>query len=401
MTMQNEDFPIVVIGCNGMEPAPDGRSALAAAEVVVAGPRLLALAPTHAETVAVDARIRERMPAIAETARRRRTVVLASGDPLYCGIGGTLARCCPPERLRFVPAPTAFQALFARLGQPWEGALLWSVHGVEGGLPWRRLLQAPLAAVYGDARRTARALAAELLAHFPEASARPAAAGCDLGLAGERVARGTLAEIAQDEAADASLSVLALLPWEGACPEIPLGLPDGGYEHYRNMITHPEVRAVALAKLRLRPGVMWDIGAGSGAVGIEAAGVCPGLVVHAVEKDAERCIQARANAAAAGAAVSVHEGDAMALVDTLPPPDRVFLGGGGPALLEACFARLRPGGVLVMTGVLLETIAAMQTALPEARQEFLQLAVSRAKALGGGEMLAAENPIALAVWVKG
>ena len=238
--------------------------------------------------------------------------------------------------------------------------------------------------------------------NLPSASLRRAAAGCDLGLPGEAVLRGTLAEIAENPAASASLSVLAVLPDDSARPVLPLGLPDDSYAHHKNMITHPEIRAVVLSKLRLAPGVLWDLGAGSGSIGIEAAGLCPELQVFAVEKDAERAGHIAENIAREGLSnIQLRPGRAEELLDSLPTPNRIFIGGGGQELFEKAFEKLAPGGILVMTAVMLDTIAMMSRIQPGSRAEFLSIQVSRAEEiLPGASMLRGENPIAVGVWKK-
>ncbi|MBO4630623.1 MAG: precorrin-6Y C5,15-methyltransferase (decarboxylating) subunit CbiT, partial [Lentisphaeria bacterium] len=333
----------------------------------------------------------------------RRTVVLATGDPLYYGIGSTLLRFVSPERLNFHPAPTAFQRLFAELGQPWENVRLFSFHARKSPVPYRAVLNSSLSVIYGDPQRPAQKIASELIAAFPEAAERKAGAGCNLGLPDELILRGTLAEIADNPAAAASLSVLAVLPDDTEQPPLPLGLPDETYVHHKNMITHPEVRAVVLSKLRLAPGVLWDLGAGSGSVGIEAAGMCPGLQVFAIEKDVERVQHILKNIDKEGLTnIQVLQGKSEVLTAELPRPNRIFIGGGGKELLEAAFERLVPGGILVMTAVMLDTIAMMCHTLREHRQEFLTLQVSRAEEiLPGNSMIRAENPIAVGVWRKG
>ena len=392
---------IEVVGWdNGFSgPAAD---LLSQAELVIAAPRLLDLPqiPESAEKIPVDGKIMERLDELLNCGRR--TVVLATGDPLYYGIGSTLLRHVSADRLNFHPAPTAFQRLFARLGQPWEKVRLFSLHAKKTPVPFRSILSSPLAAVYGDAQRPAGKIAAELIAAFPAASGRLAAAGCNLGLTDETVIRGTLSEIAGNPAAGASLSVLALLPDESERPVLPLGLPDDSYAHHRNMITHPEIRSIVLAKLRLNSGVMWDLGAGSGSVGIEAAGLCPELQVYAVEKDVERYGQICENIAREGLTnIRAEQGHSEEWIDKLPVPDRIFIG-GGKDIFEAAYSRLAPGGLLVMTAVMLDTIALMSQIHPEARTEFLTVQISRAEEiLPGSSMLRAENPIAVGVWKKG
>ena len=376
------------------------------AQLVIGAPRLLELPqiPASAEKAAVDGKIVQRLPELL--ARELRTVVLATGDPLYYGIGSTLLRFVPAERLVFHPAPTAFQKLFARLGQPWEQVRLFSLHGRKDPVPYRAILSASLAAVYGDGLRPAQKIAAELVAAFPAAADRAAACGCNLGLPDEHVLRGSLSEIAADPAAGASLSVLALLPDDRTeKPCLPFGLPDDSYEHHRNMITHPEIRAIVLSKLRLAPGVLWDLGAGSGSVGIEAGGLCRGLAVYAVEKNPERFAELEANRlAAGGSAMRTFCGAFAEVAPLLPDPDRVFIGGGGAelaAIATEAFGRLKPGGLLAVSAVLLESAALLiGELLKKHRVEVLTLNVSRAEPLGDGALFRAENPITIAVYRK-
>ena len=142
--------------------------------------------------------------------------------------------------------------------------------------------------------------------------------------------------------------------------------------------------------------------AGSGSVGLEAASLCRELQVHSVEKDPLRYDQLVENISREGVPnITSHSVYIGELLDALPVPDRIFIGGGGRELLEACFERLRPGGVLVMTGIRVDTIARMSTVLEEFRKELLMISVSRAEKLAaGGSIFRADNPIAVAVYEK-
>lgn len=407
MTTPEGDFmkTIDVIGCSGNVFSREGADALNKAEIIVGSKRLLEEneLPGDAEKVIVDGSILGILPRLVTRSKTRKMVFLASGDPLYCGIGATLLRFVPPKRLRFYPGVTAFQQLFVALGQPWEKTRLFSLHARKKELPYREILRAPLCAVYGDAGRPAAKIAQELIQAFPAASRRPAAAGCNLSFPEEKVIRGTLSQIAKSAEATVSLSVLALLPEDNAAvPPLPLGLPDEHYSHFRNMITHPEIRAIVLSKLRLVPGVLWDLGAGSGSIGIEAGGLCSGLEVHAVEKDPERHRELRNNIEAEGIPnLAACLGNAEDLLDKLPPPNRIFIGGGGRELLEKSFEHLLPGGILVMTGVMVETVSLMGSTLTDYRTEFLTVNISRSMEITtGGFMFRAENPIAIAVYAR-
>ncbi len=395
---------IHVIGFNGTNMMQAGREALEEADVVVASKNLRAdiPVPESAERVPMNADTIASLPELLKKYKDKKVVFLTTGDPLYCGIGGTLSKKLSPEQLCIIPAPTAFQMLFARLGQPWVNAKLCSLHARKD-LPWRELLRCPLAAIYGDSIRHAGKLAEELIYVFPEARHRRAAVGCNLGLPDEEVITGTLEELAAEEDAYASLSVLALLPDpECAVPDFPLGLSDDHYHHYNNMITHPEVRAIVLSKLRPAPGIMWDLGAGSGSVGLEAAGLCPDLQVHSVEKDSERFEQLKINIDRERIEnITSYEDNAADLLDKLPRPNRIFIGGGTPDLIEKSFKLLAPGGRMVVTAVMLEKIGALNCILPEFRDELLTVNISRSRPIAtGGSMLQAENPITVGVFVK-
>ncbi len=399
---------IDIIGFDGRDWSAESLELLRNADLIAAGKRILAALPPElsARKIPLGGNLAAELESLLRQEPDARLVVAASGDPLCWGIGGTLRRMLPEGSYHVHPGTAAFQLLAARLGEPWEKWELFHCHGDDTPLPWRRILRAPGAVLYGDPRRTVRQLAAELLAAFPAAGARRAAAGCDLNTQAELVVRGTLAELAAGAVPDRALSTLLILPGEsGDTPCCALGQEDAAYLHSKQMITHPEVRAIVLSKLRLpASGVFWDLGAGSGSVGIEAAELAPELKVHSVEKNPERFAELAENIRRSGGnAFTAHCADATSLLDTLPAPDRVFIGGGGdalPALLTKSFEQLRPSGRLVATAVLVESAAVLATVLAPYRQELLTVNVSRAAALGEHHCFKAENPITVAVFVK-
>jgi precorrin-6Y C5,15-methyltransferase (decarboxylating) len=180
-----------------------------------------------------------------------------------------------------------------------------------------------------------------------------------------------------------------------------IGLPETAYTHARGQITKAEVRVLSLVRLALRPGdVVWDIGAGSGAVSIEAAGLCaPTGGVFAVERRAEQqaCIAQNIHQHG-GTNVELVTGEAPAALADLPAPDAVFVGGSGGRLepiLEACLRCLRPGGRLVLNLATLEGIA-VASAFCQAHGlafELIEVAIARATPLGEGTRLAPLNPV--------
>lgn len=401
----NDDGSVTLVSC-GMGPADltaRHREAVARAGVLAGGRRLLDWFPEFkGEKVVLGAHTAEAVDSLVARSAREQVAVLASGDSLFFGVGRLFAARLPACRLTVLPNVSGAQCALARLCVPWEDARFFTVHGREEPLPWRRILQAPVAVVYADKVRTPAAIASELIRHWPPARLRSAAFAADIGAPSEQCIARPLFELTEHLGGD--LTMLVLLPDETLRPPIALGEEDSAYAHEAGLITHPELRAVVLSKLRLRPGVLWDIGAGSGSVGVEAAGLCEGLSVFAVEKNEERCAHVAANAAAAGTAgVKVVRGQAPDILTGLPDPHAVFVGGGGvevAAIVEAAFRRLKPGGSLVASAVMLETRSRLLNCLPQHRAELVELDVRRAKPLGPGHGLEPGNAVALFVFRK-
>jgi precorrin-6Y C5,15-methyltransferase (decarboxylating) len=179
-----------------------------------------------------------------------------------------------------------------------------------------------------------------------------------------------------------------------------LGAPDEWYEHQQGMITKAEVRAVTLSKLRLETGsVLWDLGAGSGSVAIEASLWITSGRICAVEKNPERVAQIHRNCEAFGVSgVEVYQAMLPEGLEALPTPDRVFIGGGGRDLgkiIDASLARLQPGGILVVNTVLIGNVGAAIDAmtLGGLETDIVQIQVSRGHVMPFDRMLKAQNPV--------
>jgi precorrin-6Y C5,15-methyltransferase (decarboxylating) len=334
-------------------------------------------------------------------------VLLASGDPLWFGIGRLLLQRFPAAQLRFHPAPCSLQLAFARLARPWQDASWISLHGRDPEALAARLQQRPAAlAVLTDPSRGG---AAEVR-HLLRASGLEAAYGlwlCErLGHPAERVLR-----LAPEAPLPADLDPLHLvvLIAEPLAPvakpqALPLfGLADGLFLQHADrpgLMTKREVRIQLLAELQLpEQGVLWDIGAGVGSVGLEALRLRPALAAWFVEQRGGSAALIAANAERLGVRpAGVLEGRAPAALAALPDPDRVLLGGGGRdrgALLAAVLQRLRPGGVVVIPLATVEALAELRPALEQAG---LAVAVSQYQAwrgapLADGTRLTPLNPV--------
>ncbi|MFM7651331.1 MAG: precorrin-6y C5,15-methyltransferase (decarboxylating) subunit CbiE [Vulcanococcus sp.] len=334
-------------------------------------------------------------------------VVLASGDPLWFGIGRLLLQRFPAERLRFHPAPSSLQLAFARIGRPWQDATWISLHGRDPEPLAARLQQRPPAlAVLTDPGRGG----AETVRRLLKASGLEAAYAvwlCErLGHPAERVLRLATATPLPDDLHPLHLVLLiaeplAPVPDPAALPLF--GLPDGLYRQQADrpgLMTKREVRIQLLADLDLpQTGVLWDIGAGVGSVGLEALRLRPALQAWFLEQRGGSATLIQANAERLGVTpAGVLEGRAPGALADLPDPDRVLIGGGGrerSAVLQAVLVRLKPGGVLVIP---LATVEALAELRPLLEQAGLTVAVSQHQAwrgapLADGTRLAPLNPV--------
>ncbi|MCD6292646.1 MAG: precorrin-6y C5,15-methyltransferase (decarboxylating) subunit CbiE [Deltaproteobacteria bacterium] len=393
------------------------------AQILAGGQRLLEWFPDHqSKRVALDAHARHQAAELLRFAQESEVVVLASGDPLFFGIAATflsLQEKTVTEGLHYssdegdkaveieiVPNISALQGACAHLGQAWSELEFFNLHGRISAIPWRRILRSSGALILaGPGEQRPQLLAAALIDLFPLAKSRQATVFCDLGRAEEKVFTGTLAQVANKEFSALSLLFVAPAEEAGKIPPLALGLPRTEFEYEAGLITKEEVRAVILAKLRLVPGIMWDLGAGSGSVAIEAVALNRGLKVWAVEKDPDRVQLINNNALKQGCLdnLEIISCEILGTLEKLPDPDRIFIGGGGRKLskiTQKAFSRLAAGGILVATAVTLESRAALSDILVDECLEVVEINIARSQPLGRMRLLKSENPIAIYVFRK-
>lgn len=344
-------------GVDGLSAA--ARSLLAGATVVFGGARHLDLAAPliQGEAIAWPSPMAAAYPAV--TARHGQPVaVLASGNPFCFGVGSALARLVPMAEITCIPAASAFALACARLGWAQQDTATISFCGrpLEPLLP---LLQPG-----------ARILALSADAATPEAVASllcrqgfgPTRMHLLQALGGPREAiRTATAETFSGTVDPLNLLALEILPGPAA-RIIPLtaGLPEEAFEH-DGQITRKEIRAITLAALAPCQGeLLWDIGAGSGSVGIEWMLRHRANRAIALEPRADRAARAARNAVSLGVpGLQLVQAAAPEGLAGLPQPDAVFLGGGAtaPGVLDTAWSALRPGGRLVANAVTVETEA--------------------------------------------
>ncbi|MFD9973044.1 precorrin-6y C5,15-methyltransferase (decarboxylating) subunit CbiE [Streptomyces sp. NPDC059017] len=380
---------VVGIGADGWDGLPEtSRAALRAADVLVGGPRQLALLPAHecpGERVAWPTPLRPAVPALLTEHAGRHLAVLASGDPMFYGIGRTLTEIAGPEALRVLPHPSAVSYACARLGWPVEETeVVTTVGRPVAGLGavlhhGRRLLV--LSAGAATPAEVAELLAARGFGPSPLRVLE------QLGSGRERLVTGTAS--GWDRPPGDPLNVVAVDcvrepggPRLGAVP----GLPDEVYEN-DGQLTKRHVRAATLAALAPAPGeLLWDVGGGSGSIGIEWMRTHRSCRAVTVERDADRARRIERNAETLGVpglrVVTAAAPDGLA---GLPAPDAVFIGGGltAPGLLDACWNALPEGGRLVANTVTLESEALLAERRRRHGGELVRLAVAHAVPVGG------------------
>ena len=347
---------IVGIGEDGVEGlSPAARIAIAQAEWVYGGERHLALARSliSGERVAWPSPLTDAIPAIL--ARRGRPVtVLASGDPFCFGIGSTLARAVAPSDMLCLPGPSAFSLACARLG--------WARQEVETisfcGRPLeaiRPLLQPGARVLALSADHTTPAALAALLTRWGFGETRVTVLEA-IGGPDEDSFTFKASKTIHDRISP--LNLMALEVAGGPAMPLSTGLDEDWFET-DGQITKREIRALTLAALAPRRGErLWDVGAGSGSIGIEWMLRHTANRTIAIEARADRAARVARNAQALGVpALEVRHGAAPETLDGLAPPDAVFIGGGASntALTDVCWAFLPSGGRLVINAVTLET----------------------------------------------
>ncbi len=377
---------IIGIGEDGLEGlSPAATHLLRQARLVVGGARHLALAgDLGAETLAWPSPMESAYPAIL--ARRGEQVcVLATGDPFFYGVGSTLMRHIGAHEMICLPAPSAFSLAASRLGWAQQDCALVTLHG----RPLERIIPhlhdgARILALSWDETTPAK-LAGLLTAR---GLGRSRLTICEsLGGAGERVRDCLAQDFALDEIRPLNTIALEVAAEPGAriIPRAP-GLPDDWFEH-DGQITKRDIRALTLSALAPRRGeLLWDVGAGSGSIGIEWMLADPANSAVAIERNDERAARIMRNAAALGTpGLRLAQGKAPDALSGLPTPDAIFIGGGAtaPRVLDAALQALRPGGRLVVNGVTVETQAELSHRFRALGGDLVQLQVAHAEKIGG------------------
>ena len=352
---------------------PEARRLVNRAEIVLGGKRLLdMLSSLTGEKITIKNNLAEVTDLIKRNLGRKRMVVLASGDPNFYGIASYLTAKLGKDIVEIIPNVSAMQVAFAHIKESWEDAVFASVHSrpIEDIVETVRLNHK--IGIFTDDEHTPATIARVLLEHGVDGY--QAYVCQNLGRKDEKVIETDLYGLRQTECSPLNILILlrvqqkkpagALCPWS-------LGIPDEEFHQRRpkqGLITKQEVRAVSLAKMRLTDeSVLWDIGAGSGAVSIEASFLVRKGRIYAIEKNNTDAAIIKKNLQKFHVPnVEVVHTFAPDGLDKLPEPTAAFIGGSGgrmEEILDLICRRLKPGGRIVINIVALENLSAAVDAL--------------------------------------
>lgn len=393
--------PVIVIGvgADGLASLPPQAIAhLDQADQLWGSERLLALMPGFTgKRVTLGKGITAALEQLKSRRESERIVLLASGDPGFFGLGGTLLGILPPEQVILIPQVTSLQTAFARARVSWQDAHFTSAHA------------RPLTEVIGLARRfrklgiltdpqhTPAFIAEHLLAAgIPDCRAIV----CEnLGEASEVVTDTRLARIIGRSFSNLNVLLLIQDPAWRPAPLISIR-PDQAYAHRNGLITKTDIRALCLARLALREtDIVWDIGAGSGAVSIEMAEQAWRGCVYAIEKDSQCLGFLRENVTRFGVLnVEIISGEAPSALVGLPVPNAVFLGGSGgnlQGILDAVAQAAFPGCRMTATFAILENMLQAFNWMKQCgwNPSLAEAQIAYGAPISGGTRLSPTNPV--------
>jgi precorrin-6Y C5,15-methyltransferase (decarboxylating) len=366
---------VIGIGDDGLDAVPNNvRQIIADAELLLGTERTLALVPkSQAERQTISTDLNQLVDTL-EKAGNKRVVLLIYGDPMFYGLARYVCDRLGKDRFVVVPHVSSMQLAFARVMETWEDAYLTDLakHPLDSVL--EKIRTAQKVGLFTTDQTGPAAIAKALLERRIDYFT---AYVCEnLGARDERVTRGTLKEIAAQKFDSLNVMILTRDPDAPDRPREAIGRrlfgnPDEAFlqsKPKQGLLTPAEVRAIALAQMDIAPSsIVWDIGAGSGSVSIEAAQMAADGQVFAIEMDAEDHGLIKQNAERFGVAnVQAVLGRAPEACDELPDPDAVFIAGGGrevTRISEYAYKRLRPGGRLVVNTTSIDHLAELREAL--------------------------------------
>lgn len=391
---------VIGMGLSLDDLTPRHQEIIRRADILIAGKRHLACFRDHSGIQKeINRDIPELMDFIVQHFKTCQVVVLASGDPLLYGIGSRIIETLGSDHVEIFPNVSSVSAAFARIKEPWHDAKVISLHGkkAENSL-LKAVAESPLVAVLTDPVQNP-AWIGELLRLHQRQDVHICVLE-QLGTPVEKISWHSPKEIVGKTFSEPNIVVLKRNFVHAASSCLHLGMPDDAYEHENGLITKAEIRAVSLAKLKLLPHhVLWDLGAGSGSIGIEASLLAPMGKIVAIEKHPERIRNIEQNRFHHSVGnMEIRQATLPDGLDGLPAPDRIFIGGGGrnlETIIRSAAGFLRPDGIIVLNAVLIDNLTAALSVLKELgfTTETVQIQVSRCKEMPWSRRFEAQNPV--------
>lgn len=365
--MSIDKSKIHVLGVADEIVAESTLSIIKRCHLIVASNRFTALLKNlitqpQSESIFPIAPLSEALVKIQESLLIGDVAVMASGDPLFFGIGKTLCEKFGSDRVELYPALSSMQLAFARFKINWDDAFFLSLHGRKDTEIFSALTRYKKLFFFTDAKNSPDKIAAKIIAKTGLANSRHyyGYIAENIGQKEEKITSGSLEEISKINYSSLNVMLVVQKGHAGACKR-QFGLAEEEIQHSRGLITKNEIRAVAIHQLNFEnEGVFWDIGAGSGSVSIECARLFPKMRVYSIEKNRQQIENLRANREKYCCwNMDIIEGTAPSALIDLPEPDRVFIGGNGGHLeeiIDEVVGHLAVSGRIVLSAILEKTL---------------------------------------------
>ncbi len=406
---------VVGIGLDGIPGLnPPAQQAIAQATVIAGSEAHLSVLQEQlkdhpAQRLPLTGSVESWLHQLAAQLAQSSVVMLASGDPLFFGIGRLLLDTFPREQLIFYPHISSIQLAFSRIGIPWQEAQIISLHGRDTTVLDQAIKQGKsLIALLTDPICNPAAIAEQIVALKPTQNYQIWICS-RLGSPDEQVIALDLDQVKSHTFSEPLVMVLVARPDPDPLPQtLPtLGIPDAWFHTYSDqpgLITKAEIRVQILGLLQLpNSGVIWDVGSGTGSVAIEIARLVPQSTVYAIEKRAAGIQLIGKNRQRFQTQnLEIISGTAPDALAPLPDPCRVMIGGGGQDLaqiLAVIQQRLCPGGIVVTSFATLEAATQGIQSLRNWSPQLLQINVARSVAIAGSTRWSPLNPVML-LWAQ-
>ena len=397
---------IIGLGLSTEDLTETHKKIIAQADIIVGGKRHLDFFPTSkAEKRIITGEIKKIVDYVKKKMDSNSIVVLASGDPLFFGIGSLMIKSLGAEKVKVYPNITSVAAAFSRIREPWQDACVLSMHGrFDKKDFFSAVLNKDKIAILTDPENNPAKIAGLFIS-----SRNTDFEICvleKLGSIDEKIEWYTLNKAAESAFNEPNIVILKRLPTRNhkigskIGSDIFTGMPEEYFDHENGLITKAEVRAVSLSKLRLlSDSVFWDLGAGSGSVSIEASAFIKTGKIIAVEQNKSRIKQIENNMKQFRVPnMEIVRSRLPEGLEDLPVPDRIFIGGGGENLesiiLSSC-KYLNKQGIVVVNTVLMQNIVCALSTFKNLgfKTDIVQIQISRGSRMPWGERLEAQNPV--------